>query len=68
MSGDGDNRSFHSPGPHSDRPAGHHVPTSVARERSQRSETHGTQNPAARALTDLTLARLTQKDKLFQYV
>ena len=33
------------------------MPTLVAGERSQRLELHGTQNPAARALTDLTLAK-----------
>ena len=42
MSGEGNDQSFHSPGPHSERPAGHDVPTSVAEERSQRSELHGT--------------------------
>ena len=57
MSSDGDDQSFHSPGPHSEQPAGHDVPTSVAGERSQRWELHGTQTPAARALTDLTLMK-----------
>ena len=56
MSGNGDDQSFHIPGPHSERPAGHDVPTSVAGERSQRSESLGTQNPAARALTEQSLA------------
>ena len=56
MSSDGDDQSFHSPGPHSEWPAGHDVPTSVAGEQSQRSELHGPRNPEARALTDLTLA------------
>ena len=56
MSGNGDEQSFHIPGPHSERPAGHDVPTSVAGERSQRSESLGTQNPAVRALTELSLA------------
>ena len=55
MSNDSDDQSFHSPGPHSERPAGHDVPTSVAGERSQRSELHSTHNIAARALTDLAL-------------
>ena len=52
MSCDGDDQSFHIPGPHSERPAGHDVPISVAGERSQRSELFGTQNPAVGALTD----------------
>ena len=55
MSSDGDDQSFHSPGPHSEWLARHNVSTSVAGERSQRLENHGTQNPAARALTDLAL-------------
>ena len=55
MSNDSDDQTFHSPGPHSEQPAGHDVPTSVARERSQRSESHGTHNLAPRALTDLAL-------------
>ena len=55
MSNDSDDQSFHSPGPHSERPAGHDVPTLVAGERRQRSESHGTHNLAPRALTDLTL-------------
>ena len=54
-SSDGDDQSFHILGPHSERPAGHDVPTSVTGERSQRSELHGTQNPTARALSNLTL-------------
>ena len=69
MSGDSDIS-----GPHSEPPAGHDVQTSVAGEQSQRSELHGTQNPAARALTDLTLTegatagsdrQTRSKDKLF---
>ena len=56
MSSDCDDQSFHIPGPHSEWPAEHDVPTSVAGERTQRSELHGTQNPAARALNDLSLA------------
>ena len=56
MSGNGDDQSFHIPGPHSERPAGHDVPTSVAGERSPRSESLGTRSPAVRALTELSLA------------
>ena len=56
MSGNGDDQSFHIPGPHSERPAGHDVPTLVAGERSQRSELLGAQDPAVTALTELSLA------------
>ena len=55
MSDDSDDQSFHSPGPQSELQAGHDVPTLEAGERSQRLELHGTQNPTARALTDLAL-------------
>ena len=56
MSGNSDDQSFHILGPHSERPAGHDMPTSVAGERSQRSESLGMQNPVVRALTELSLA------------
>ena len=55
MSGKGDDQSFDIPGPHSEWPAGYDVPTSVAREQSQRSESPHTQNPAVRTLTELSL-------------